>query len=306
MILKQIFVESRRPRAGWRIALGFIAMMTAIGVLAAAVDAIEVPFVESFLWQLLAAPVLVAVAKLLSRMDRRPFGAYGLAWEPRRLLLGAFLGAGFVVLVWALLLALGWVAVTGRLHNQYAVPFAAGWIGFALRYGSVAVFEELFHRGFLITNLAEGLGGPVGRRGLACVVAAVLFGALHLTNDDATLLAAVNVTLLGIVFGLAYIATGTLSLSIGMHFAWNFALGPCLGLPVSGYAPRVSLLFCDVTGPQSWTGGAFGPEGGLMATLVLVAALAVALAAYRLCKSRDADAGTDGSTHPSALSSQPR
>ncbi len=279
-----IFVDPTRLRlrAGWRIAIGFAAMITAIGILAAVVDTIEIPFVESFLWQVLAAPVLIGLAMLLTRIDRHPFDVYGLAWQPGRLALGALFGAALVTLLWLVQLGLGWVEIGDTLRNRYAVPFLAGWIGFALRYAAVAIFEELFHRGFLITNLAEGFGGPRPRRGLACWVAAVLFGALHLTNDGATPLAALNVALLGLLFGLAYVRTGTLSLSIGLHFAWNFLLGPAFGLPVSGYAPRVSLVFSEITGPALWTGGDFGPEGGLLTTLVLVTALAIVGALGRI------------------------
>ena len=282
--MKAIFVDPThlRLRAGWRIAIGFAAMMTTIGILAAAVDAVEIPFVESFLWQLLAAPALIGLAKLLTRIDRRPFDVYGLAWQSGRLALGALFGAALVTLLWLVQLGLGWVEIGDTLRNRYTVPFLAGWIGFALRYAAVAIFEELFHRGFLITNLAEGLGGPRPRRGLACLVAAVLFGTLHLTNDGATPLAALNVALLGMLFGLAYVWTRTLSLSISMHFAWNFLLGPGFGLPVSGYTPRVSVVFSEITGPELWTGGEFGPEGGLLATLVLVTTLAIASAARRI------------------------
>ncbi len=277
-LVRSIFVDPRRPRprAGWRIAIGFIATMMVIGTLAAAVDAIEIPFIESFLWQLLAAPFLIGLAMLLARkVDRRAFRDYGLAWQPGRLALGTLLGIALVSFVFLVQLRLGWITVGERLHNRYDVPFVVGWIGFAMRYGSVAVFEELFHRGFLITNLSEGLGGERPRRGLGCLVAALIFGLLHLTNENATAVGALNVTLLGLLFGMIYLWTGTLSLAIGLHFGWNFALGPVFGLPVSGYEPRVSLLLSTTSDAELWTGGTFGPEGGLLTTIVLVASLAV-------------------------------
>ena len=287
-LLRSIFVNPgrSRPRAGWRIAIGFAVLMTTIGILAAAVDAIEIPFIESFLWQLLAAPILIGLAKILaSRVDRRAFRDYGLVWQPGRLAIGTVLGVGLVALIFWVQLRFGWAAVGERLHNRYDVPFVVGWIGFALRYGAVAIFEELFHRGFLITNLAEGLGGAHPRRGLGCLLAALIFGALHLTNDNATAIGAVNVTLLGLLFGVVYLWTRSLSLAIGLHFGWNFALGPGFGLPVSGYEPRVSLVFSKTNGAELWTGGAFGPEGGLLATLVLVAFLTIFVAIRQVRRS---------------------
>lgn len=278
MTSRDVFVDSarRRPRTFFRLAIGFVVMMTTMGVLATAVDAIEIPFVESFLWQLLAAPTLIVLARLLARkIDRRDFRQYGLTWQPARFLVGGLLGIALVAVVFGVQQGLGWTIVLDRMHNQYNVAFAAGWIGFALRYAAVAVFEELFHRGFLITNLAEGIGGFRRRDMLACVCAALLFGALHLTNEDATLLAAVNVALLGLLLGFAYLRTRSLSFSIGLHFAWNFGLGNVFGLPVSGYEPRVCLILTGTRGPAIWTGGEFGPEGGLLLTLILAATLAV-------------------------------
>lgn len=287
-LLRSIFVDPGRPRprAGWRIAIGFIVIMTVIGILAAAVDAIEIPFIESFLWQLLAALILVGVARLLARrIDRRAFRDYGLSWQPRHLTIGTLLGIALVSLIFWVQLRLGWIAIGERLHNRYDVPFVAGWIGFVMRYGAVAVFEELFHRGFLITNLSEGLGGERPRPGLGCLVAALIFGVLHLTNENATAIGAVNVTLLGLLFGMTYLWTGRLSLAIGLHFGWNFALGPGFGLPVSGYEPRVSLVLSTTNDAELWTGGAFGPEGGLLTTIVLVASLTVFIAVRQIRRS---------------------
>lgn len=275
--IPSIFRDDRRHRlrAGWRIALGLVAMMGILGVLVSLVDAIEIPFVESFLWQVLAVPALIGLAHLLARLDRRPFGQYGLAWEPRRLGLGLLLGVGMVLTVGGALWGLGWIRVEGFLLNRYPVPFVATWGGFVLRYASVAVFEELFHRGFLITNLAEGLDAERPRRGIACAMTALLFGGLHLTNEGAGPLAGLNIGLLGLVLGLLYVRTGSLSMSVGLHFAWNLVMGPVLGMPVSGYAPRVALLQSGSIGPETWTGGAFGPEGGAMTSIVLIVVMGV-------------------------------
>lgn len=277
--IRALFTEpTGRPRTIWRLFLGYLAMMITIGVLASLVDTVEIPFLESFLWQLLAAPALVGVAMLLSRVDRRPFAAYGLRWEPVSLLRGVLFGTAIALGLWALELALGWLQVTATLWTRYPVPFVLALLGFLARYAAVAVFEELFHRGFLITNLAEGLAGDRPRRGLALLLGSMIFGALHLTNEAATPAAALNVTLLGLLFGLPYVWTGSLSTSIGLHLGWNFALGPICGLPVSGYATRAGCVISEATGPEMWTGGSFGPEGGLLATIFLAGALGIAYA----------------------------
>jgi hypothetical protein len=88
-----------------------------------------------------------------------------------------------------------------------------------------------------------------------------------------------NIALAGVAFALAYRATGSLWLPIAYHFMWNYAQGPLLGLPVSGMTFH-ALAEASPAGPPLWTGGAFGAEGGLVATVVLVVSIA-GLAWYR-------------------------
>jgi len=54
----------------------------------------------------------------------------------------------------------------------------------------------------------------------------------------------------------------------GFHWMWNVAQGILLGLPVSGLAFSAPWK-AQVHGPAWWTGGAFGPEAGLVAWLPL-------------------------------------
>jgi hypothetical protein len=59
----------------------------------------------------------------------------------------------------------------------------------------------------------------------------------------------------------------------GLHAVWNWVQGNIFGLEVSGLRPPGgSLLILEERGPDLITGGAFGPEGGLMITLALTVA----------------------------------
>ena len=60
-----------------------------------------------------------------------------------------------------------------------------------------------------------------------------------------------------------YLRTRQLWLPIGIHIGWNFFEGVVFGFPVSGMG-NYRLLRITVTGPELWTGGAFGPEAGLV------------------------------------------
>jgi hypothetical protein len=80
----------------------------------------------------------------------------------------------------------------------------------------------------------------------------------------------------GILFGAAYILTGRLAMPIGIHIAWNLFQGNVFGFPVSGTtfsSETVTIFSIQQSGPELWTGGAFGPEGGLLGLLVIIAGI---------------------------------
>ncbi len=218
---------------------------------------------------------VVGVAASAFLLDRRPLADYGLHLGRRWL---ADLGAGLVIgallmaLVFAVELAAGWVRVVGtfRAGGAFLPAFAANVLVFCL----VGVYEELLLRGVFLRNVAEGLSGYVGRRsavGSAVVLSSALFGALHLGNPNATLLSALGITLAGVMLAVGYVLTGELAVPIGLHITWNVFQGLVFGFPVSGLTVRTSLIATRETGPDLLTGGAFGPEAGLVGLLASVA-----------------------------------
>jgi len=101
-----------------------------------------------------------------------------------------------------------------------------------------------------------------------------LFALAHLQNPHVTLLSLTNVFLVGILFAFAYMKTRSLWLPFGMHFAWNFSQTTLFGLPTSGLLDQEQVLFpTQQLGPEWISGGEFGPEGGILATLAIVLCL---------------------------------
>lgn len=181
--------------------------------------------------------------------------------------------------------ALGWISVAGPLAPSGASLIDGLMDGFLLFF-SVGIYEELVSRGYVLRTLAEGMSlRPFGPRGgllLAFVLSSLVFGLLHQGNPNATpLLTTLNLALAGMFLGLGYVLTGELAISIGIHMTWNMFQGLVFGFPVSGLPPRVSLISIQQSGPEAWTGGAFGPEGGLVGILALVAGSLLILAWVR-------------------------
>jgi membrane protease YdiL (CAAX protease family) len=208
-----------------------------------------------------------AVAAVL--FDRRRVRDYGLALDAGWLLdlvAGAALGAVLMTAVLAVSLAAGWAEVTGTLRatGGRSVPAAFGLV--LVAFVLVAFGEELIVRGYLLTNLAEGLRALGDRAAVALAVlgSSAVFGGLHATNPNATAVSVAGIALAGVMLGLGFVLTGRLALPVGLHFTWNLFQGPVYGFPVSGIDLGVSLLVLDVTGPAALTGGPFGPEAGLV------------------------------------------
>jgi membrane protease YdiL (CAAX protease family) len=136
-------------------------------------------------------------------------------------------------------------------------------LGVAGSMASVAVTEELVFRGVLHRILEQRAGSVI-----AIVVSSLLFGLTHLINGNATLWGALAIAVEGgAMLAVAYTATRSLWLPIGLHFAWNFLQGGVFGTAVSGAESEPGLLRTVLSGPDALTGGAFGPEAGLFALL---------------------------------------
>ena len=62
-----------------------------------------------------------------------------------------------------------------------------------------------------------------------------------------------------------------------IHTAWNFTQGCVFGLSVSGEELMPSVFRVSCNDAAILSGGQFGPEGGLVVTLILVCSLAMLL-----------------------------
>jgi membrane protease YdiL (CAAX protease family) len=134
-----------------------------------------------------------------------------------------------------------------------------------------ALSEELMFRGLPMVIASRIIG-----RGAAVVLLSVLFAFAHIQNPDVTAAGIGNIVLAGIFLSLAFFSRGGMWTAFGAHLGWNVTLA-ALAAPVSGTPFDMPYIDYHMGSPAWLTGGAFGPEGGLIATGVL--ALATALVA---------------------------
>ena len=257
--------EENRLRAGWRIIITTVLIISLLIVVSL--------FVNTH-FGIMAALAMIVMAVLVfssAVLDKRPYFEYGFninaGW------FGHFF-AGNVMAILAITLIvlvqiwLGWIkinAIERDIFNTAFVTELGKMFGLML---TVSVWEEAYFRGYLISNLKEGLHiGRINRKLaiiLAVGVSALVFGIAHANNPNTTTFSLINISVAGIVLAYPYIKTGSMAISVGMHLSWNYFQGTVFGLPVSGVDMDKTIITSTVTGPDLFTGGLFGPEGGIL------------------------------------------
>ena len=136
-----------------------------------------------------------------------------------------------------------------------------------------AIVEEILLRGIIFRISEEKLGSYI-----ALLISAALFGALHLGNPNSSVTAGIGLaTQAGLLLGAAYIYSRNLWFPIAVHFAWNFSQSAIYGAAVPGKNISNTLITSNIEGAQWYTGGSFGPEGAIQATLFCSIATVVLL-----------------------------
>lgn len=187
---------------------------------------------------------------------------------------GLGLGAGLIVLVFAVMTAAGW------LTAEKAYPVTLYLLASALTWVVISFVEELTFRGYIMQGLAKAWGLPV-----AVVVSSFLFAAVHLINPNVQVLGILNICVAGLFFALAYLVTESLWLPAGIHIGWNLTEIQILGFPGSGHT-EPALLHSIVNGPELVTGGLFGPEGGLIGLAAWLLGIGLLLGYWRVSKQK--------------------
>ena len=281
MNLRNIFInEVGRLRSGWRIVafvLAFIAVSLVIAtvlrvgyvVLLAAVP--QPPysgFIADVIYRIgLLISALIAGYLCVRFLEGLPWQSLGLTLHPkwfRDLFFGYVLG--FATLAIAVGIATAGRGLSFSLNDAGISSMARSMIGSCLLFFVAALAEEVMFRGYPLQTLTRAHLAWFG-----VLLTSVPFGLVHLNNPNVVPgVTFANTALAGIWFGVAYLRTRSLWLPWGLHWSWNWALGWFFGLPVSGINLVSNPILSGVdTGPSWLTGGSYGIEGGIAATVAL-------------------------------------
>lgn len=275
--LARIFLSPDEPRlrAGWRLLIQTF-LLFVLGIVVSPIVSIFGPSIgdNPFIGQILNFVLITGSVYIARRwLDKRSFESLGLKLSGQTLPdILAGVGITFVQMgfIYVLMLALGWLTFKGFAWEFDPVSVVVkNVLIFFVVFIFVAWNEELLSRGYHLQTIASGLNLFWG-----VVISSAVFGLLHLGNPNATWVSAAGIFFAGIYLAYGYIRTKQLWLPMGLHLGWNFFEGVGFGFPVSGL-DIYPLTRIEVHGPELWTGGAFGPEAGLIVlpSLILGGAL---------------------------------
>ncbi|MFZ6799562.1 lysostaphin resistance A-like protein [Undibacterium sp. Di24W] len=177
--------------------------------------------------------------------------------------LGEF-GLGFAIGGFMLSATVALIALMGGFQITASSPWSVILIPLMVHI-TIGMVEEILLRGVFFRVVQQSLGSW-----LALLASAILFGALHLANDNISVLGFANITAAGLLLAAAFMVTGRLWFCVAMHAAWNFFQDGIFSVAVSGQQVHKGLFISKMTGPDWLTGGAFGAEGSAFSLVVII------------------------------------
>ena len=273
------FNDSGRLRSGWRLTIFLLVLIVSLIVweqivrtlygLVSTYRSIPHPdFVLGLVYRgglvVIALGVGYLCAHLFEELPWRSLGAsFHRGWF-KDLMIGSAIG--FATLAVAVVIAIAGRGLKFSLNHVDSALVVRSMIGSGVLLVVAAFAEEAMFRGYALQTLTRA---RLAWLGVALTLA--LFGLAHLTNPNVVPgFTLINTAIAGLWFAVAYLRTRSLWLPLGLHWSWNWALGWFFGLPVSGLNLASNpLLRASDTGRLWLTGGSYGIEGGIAATIAL-------------------------------------
>jgi hypothetical protein len=274
-----IFLKNEgKLRNGWRILIFFLIFFSIFLIL---------DFIRSFLPTgdlsieviisefVFLSSVAISTLIMMRVFEKSRFIEIGLKIHSKtayEIFIGLIIGFAMITVVVLPNAILGYYKYDFTLNQIFPEIFKA-----ILLFLLVAFAEEILFRGYPFQRLIDGTN-PL----IATLIFSLLFSIAHLQNPNVNSIALINVFLAGVWLSSAYVKTRSLWLPISLHFSWNFFQGYLFSLPVSGINLFEAIFYVEITSKNLISGGEFGPEGSVLASIVLVVATIFILKNKRL------------------------
>ena len=221
---------------------------------------------------------IIAVFIYCTKIEKRRLFTLGFAKQNAFMeyLFGLLIGLLMFSLAYGTILLSGEYKFVGFNQNASIVAIVLFFIGFIVQGAS----EEILLRGYFYVSSAASGNVPI-----AIFVSSALFAAMHISNPGISFMAVINLFLFGVFAALYFLRRGNIWGISAIHTIWNFAQGNIFGCKVSGMNMGETIFNTVETNGVLWSGGDFGPEGGIGVTVVLTIGIIV----LTLMKNKDID-----------------
>jgi uncharacterized protein len=266
-----IFRGEHGIRAGWRLLI-YLTLVIVVGALFNALGRVVFgsqrgtpPPSLLMLSEIVNFAVAFGAAYVMSRIESRPVGAYGL---PARYAFGKNFWTGILLGLFEVSALIGLIALfRGYSFGPLEVHGgeALRWAGYyAIFFVFVGFFEEFLFRGYTQFTMGDGIGfWP------AAFLLSALFGAVHLFNPGEGWVGALSVFVVGMFFAFTLYRTGNLWYAVGLHASFDWGETFLYSVPDSGFVFQGHLSNAVLHGPKWLTGGTVGPEGSVFCFLTM-------------------------------------
>ena len=271
----RLFVSPGEPRlrAGWRLLIhtllvefaAVIVSLLYIGAIVHVSPKLNILSPPMAVLQLIAITLATWIARRY--LDRRTFRSMGFQWDNhsfRDLVFGFSVPALLMGSVFVLEWSVGWLRIDSVMWKEATSTTLSAITSSLVIFIAIGFYEELLFRGYRLQNLIEGLNLT-----WALVISSAIFALEHLFNPHSSLASTLGIFAAGFFMAYGWVRTGRLWLPIGLHMGWNFFEGTVFGFPVSGLS-FPAIIHQTNSGPALITGGAFGPEAGLVMLPMIV------------------------------------
>lgn len=214
----------------------------------------------------LICTILMTILTIIYCKSIEKRSLYSMGFVRKNVFSDYIIGGGIGILMLSIALLISFLCGTVTFEGYILGDGIGLLLLFLLGFIIQGMGEEVFLRGYFMISVANR-----NSIFLAVMSNSILFALLHIFNNGIDVIPLINLTLFGIFASIYTLKTDSIWGICALHTTWNFAQGNLFGIKVSGIDTQVSLFSFTLNDTGAViNGGAFGLEGGLAVTLVLV------------------------------------